>query len=394
MRVLLADGAMPGSLAITRSLGKRGIEVTSFDAMRWSTASLSRYCTHSLKCPSPEKDVSAFLKWLHGVVTSGRHDVLLPFAEVSNLLISMHKADLAKRILVGAPDYELLEKTHDKEKTLRIAQDVHLDVPDTHIIRDLREIGALKDKLEYPVVVKPRSKVSVRDGRVEIAKVLPGNYVHSGDELLAKYERVHSVSPFPLIQECIKGVGYGVSALMDKGEPKAVFMHKRLREYPITGGASTLRVSCYDEELKEQGLRMLRALNWQGVAMVEFKRDERDNRYKLIEVNGRWWGSLQLAVLSGVDFPHLYLRVLGGETVAPLYAYKVGVKCRSLIPFDFLWLVSAMRNGPQRLRRVREFLSTREIRDDVISAEDPLPVIGAIRVAAYYALRRSQAGLR
>lgn len=338
--------------------------------------------------------MSAFLRWLFEVVQSGQYDLLCPFAEVSNLLISMHKEELAKYITVGAPDYELLEKTHDKEKTLRIAREAHLDVPETHIIRHLREIGVLKDKLEYPVVVKPRSKVSIRGGRVEIAKVMPWHYVRSADELQRKYEHAHSISPFPLIQECIKGVGYGVSALIDKGEAKAVFMHKRLREYPITGGASTLRVSCYDEDLKEQGLRMLKVLNWQGVAMVEFKRDERDNKYKLIEVNGRWWGSLQLAVLSGVDFPHLYLRVLTGETVRPVLAYKVGVKCRSLIPFDFLWLVSAIVNGGERAKHIREFLTVREIKDDVISREDPLPVIGAIRMATFYALRRSQAGLQ
>ena len=96
----------------------------------------------------------------------------------------------------------------------------------------------------------------------------------------------------PLIQEYIHGDGYGVEILCNHGEQRAIFMHRRLREYPVTGGASTLRESVYNEKVKNIALDLMRDLEWHSVAMVEFKLDEKDGMSKLMEINGRFWGSL------------------------------------------------------------------------------------------------------
>jgi predicted ATP-grasp superfamily ATP-dependent carboligase len=134
-----------------------------------------------------------------------------------------------------------------------------------------------------------------------------------------------------VIQERIprEGEGLGVCLLMDRmGECIASFAHKRLREYPVSGGPSTDRVSIHAPELVGDSIKLLKRLSWRGVAMVEWKMDPRDGTAKLMEINPRFWGSLELDVRAGVDFPVLYAKAALGETVAPVHQYAAGVRCR------------------------------------------------------------------
>ena len=82
-------------------------------------------------------------------------------------------------------------------------------------------------------------------------------------------------------------------------------MHRRIRERLVMGGPSTCAESVYDSKLLDYGLRVLKNLKWHGVAMVEFKKDSIDGEFKLMEINPKFWGSLDLAIASGVDFPYL-----------------------------------------------------------------------------------------
>jgi predicted ATP-grasp superfamily ATP-dependent carboligase len=133
------------------------------------------------------------------------------------------------------------------------------------------------------------------------------------------------------------GQGLGVSVLFDRqGECVAAFAHARLQEYPNTGGPSTARISIADDALIEKSIRLLKALNWCGVAMVEWKLDPADNIPKLLEINPRFWGSLELAVRSGVNFPLLYAQAAIGTSVECCLSYQLGVVCRWMVPGEIL----------------------------------------------------------
>ncbi len=114
------------------------------------------------------------------------------------------------------------------------------------------------------------------------------------------------------------GEALGVAVLMNfASEPKASFTYRRLREYPIAGGPSTLRESIWNPALQERAEHLLASLGWIGVAMVEFKVDPRDGEPKLLEVNPRFWGSLHHAIVCGVDFPFLLYRLAMDGDVDP-----------------------------------------------------------------------------
>jgi hypothetical protein len=184
------------------------------------------------------------------------------------------------------------------------------------------------------------------------------------------------------VQEKVEGEGRGVFLLLWDGEVKAAFCHRRLREKPPWGGVSVLSESLpLDEELVGRSAALLRKLGWQGVAMVEYKLDARDARAKLMEVNGRFWGSLQLAIDAGMDFPLLLYRLATGEDVPAQRNYRAGVKSRWLLgDLDHLWIRLRHAQGPNgaplgggsRLRACLDFLKLAERgqRYDVMRAED------------------------
>jgi predicted ATP-grasp superfamily ATP-dependent carboligase len=151
-----------------------------------------------------------------------------------------------------------------------------------------------------------------------------------------------------LIQERIPshGVARGVSLLMNQdGECIASFAHQRIRQYPIHGGPSTDRQSIDDPNLVKQSIALLKSLSWQGIAMVEWKVDPRDGIPKLMEINPRFWGSLELAIRSGVDFPSLYVQAALGHPLKSIHSYQIGTRCRWIIPGDILRYLSEKKQN-------------------------------------------------
>jgi len=381
MKVLVLEGAKSAALAIVRSLGRKGIDVTVGERTRFCTAGISRYCKSRISYAPPEVDRESFLKNILEEIKRRKYDVVYPVAGETTLPISEHKSEFLPYTKIPIPDYEIIEKAHDKSQTLRIAMESGIPCPRTYFPQNLEEIDKIAKETQFPVVIKPRRKLKWIDGQLIRMKVTAESYAFTPLELKIKYKKVSQKSELPLIQEYIPGGGYGFFALLNHSEPRATFAHRRLREYPITGGASTLRESIYNEQIKELGLKLLKAMKWHGVAMVEFRLDNRDNRFKLMEVNGRWWGSLPLAIASGVDFPYLLHKMVTQGDVEPVTEYKLGVKCRLLIPNDLLWLVSSLRYSNKKLEALVKFFEFRNMYDDIISKEDPLPILGALRAS-------------
>ena len=348
---------------------------------------LSKYCSKAFTYPSPLKDKGRFVSSMLHLVKNEDFDILIPITDFTMIPIVEHMDEFEEYVKVAAPPYEIAVKAFDKAQTVRIAEKSGIPHPRTFLIDNIGTLKEAADNLHYPVVIKPRMKVFWRGDRGIMLKVTPRNYAYKCKDLIDKYAEMISrlskieidVPPnFFMVQEFVKGEGYGVEALMHRGKLKAIFMHKRLREYPLTGGASTLRISIKNEKLASFSIKLLKEMGWQGVAMVEFKVNPYDGM-KLMEVNGRFWGSLPLALNAGVDFPYLLYKLMLGGDVDPCCRYRIGVMQKWLLPGDLLWLYSSIKNSKEsRLKCLIEFLSSLHIADDIISLDDFRPTLGAI----------------
>ena len=263
-------------------------------------------------------------------------------------------------------DYETITKGRDKAKTIKIAMGNGIPCPKTYFVDDIEEIR--KDEIEFPVVIKPRESSGAR-GIV---------YVNSLEELMREYKKVKKRYGAPLIQEYIphNGGHYSVCALFNQdSEPRAIFVYKELRQYPITGGPATFSVSVEKTDVLKYAIKLLKAMKWYGVAHLDFLIDSRDKKPKLLEVNPRFWSSLELAILSGVDFPYLLYKMALDGDVETVTKYETGIKLRFLVG-DILWLLGTKN----KLKALPEFLKFMDgsIGYAIWSLDDPKPIVGFI----------------
>jgi hypothetical protein len=145
-------------------------------------------------------------------------------------------------------------------------------------------------------------------------------------------------------------------------------------------------MSIWDEEAKSLAVRLLKAMDWYGVALVEMKRDRRDGQLKLLEVNPRFWASLHLACVSGVPFPRmLYEVAISGTVRQKVLEHPAGRVCRSLLPGDIQHFFAKLRRGKMDW----EFFSPRywRVDHDVLSLRDPGPTLAFLTMTMYHLFR-------
>lgn len=365
-KVLILDGMWSKTVAAVRSLGRHGLKVTAGEVTRLAAALFSRHAARRAVYPSPVTEPQAFLAWLDRELDNG-YDAVLPFETVTQEFLAVHRTRIESRTRFPFAPLQAMRLMGDKAETTKRAAALGLIVPRTVYPHSVEEAALVLKDFPASAVVKPRTSSGSR-GLL---------YVSRSEDLLSSYRDVHARHPFPIVQERIPagGEAIGVGALYNKGKARALFAFKRLREYPVTGGPSTLRMSIRHPAAEAAAERLLDSVNWHGPAMVEFKTDPADGRPRFLEVNPRFWGSLPLAIKAGVDFPWLLYRMAVDGDVEPVREYRTGVVVRSLIPGEILHFLT--RRGhvrpeiPAEARRGREG-------DDLISLEDPLPVVGRV----------------
>jgi predicted ATP-grasp superfamily ATP-dependent carboligase len=392
IQVLVTDGDQRPALAIVRTLGRRGIRVLVGADRPCSLASSSRYCHRHVTYPSPYVSRKAFDHFLLDFVRRERVGVLIPVTDVTMEAVCANQAELKRHCALTVPPAEAFELVTDKARLLQAAAGCGIPVPRTRVIGGPADLKTAIDGLRYPVVVKPfRSRIRTPRGWVAAGV----HYARSERDLWRLYRKIAYLASCPsLIQERIIGPGIGVFTLFDRGRLLTAFAHRRLREKPPAGGVSVLSESiALAPGLREHAIRLLGAIGWHGVAMLEFKQDLHRGTCFLMEVNGRFWGSLQLAIDAGVDFPHLACELALGRTPAPPPRYKVGVRSRWLLgDFDQL-LLRLFKSGrdldlpeaaPSRLRAVLDFFMARgpRLRNDVARLDDPRPFLYELRRTA------------
>jgi predicted ATP-grasp superfamily ATP-dependent carboligase len=372
--VLVTDGHFRKTLAVVRSLGRKGIHVTVGERTFLNTSFFSKYCTRRLVYPSPRRSPDQFIEFLLKEIKENHYDCLFPMEEETLLLLANYHSEISPYTYLLSPGLKKIEFVRDKRNLMEFAETHGIPTPKTFQISPSLSPSSLMaegrvGEIPIPAVIKPR----ISSGSFGII------YVKKKEDLIPSYQSVHERYPFPLIQEWIPDGGgtFGFSALFDEASNiKAAFVHKKLRMYPVQGGPSTLREGVEHPQIMALGLSLLKSLNWVGVGMIEFKVDPRDGIPKLMEVNPRFWGSLQLAIVSGVDFPYLILRMARGESFEPILRYNVGKRCRWLLLGDILHFL----NNPNRFHLHPSFFHFFDPNTsyDIISKDDPLALLGSV----------------
>ena len=352
--ILVLDAGQRSALAVVRSLGKvPDTSLITAECTRRALAGCSTFSKQYLVSPNPNDAPEDYLDWIATLTEEIEFDLVIPVTEVTSQLLLMNKSRLP-HVRLAFTSYENVMQIADKGNLVKLAQELGMPVPKSEWFANWQAVDI--ENIHYPCVIKPcLSKIyTPEDGWVSTTV----NIIHNKPGL----DKALTLSPYlqtsPLmIQEFIPGSGAGIFCLFNKGKPIIFFAHKRLREKPPQGGVSVLSESASpNPDLQNQAEKLLSGANWHGVAMVEFRIAEDGTAY-LMEVNTRFWGSLQLAVDAGVDFPALLVSNEFGLCLKAPVAYKVGQRLRWLLgDLDSLYIyLKSNYSKQQKLMRCLQF---------------------------------------
>ena len=368
-----------------RGLGRAGIPVIVGAETARSLAGASRYCVARWQYPSPSRQPMEFISSLVEAVRRFDITAIIPPTDASMQAVAAQRDRFRPSVTAMIPSLESYEMVSDKYRLMKLAQELEIPIPNTVFVPD-GNIAVVRDLVKaYPVVVKPgRSLVKIDEKWIKTSV----HFVSHAEELTDLYRRIPYLRNPSLIQQRIEGEGQGVFGLFDHGKPCALFAHRRIREKPPAGGVSVFRESIeLPKPMTDYAVRLLERVKWQGVAMVEFKVDRQSNVPMLMEINGRFWGSLQLAIDAGLNFPYLLYQAMNGVPVAvPNNAYRIGAKSRWLLgDLDHLLLRLTKSSSDLRLdahavsrgRCLVEFfkLFQHDLHYEVESLTDPGPAL-------------------
>ena len=326
-KILVLDADCNAATCVVQSLGRKGHSIYLGGISEGAFSFRSRYVFQSFQYPSPLESQSRFLSWFSELLKKETFDYILPLSDVT--LYPLRSLS-PKPLGLILPNEGSFDWFFDKERTLELAVRNDVPIPRTRVVHPNEGINT-REFNEFPYFVKlTRSKIWVGDRGFDLEARLVRNPKELS-EAVTSLTRYGSV----LIQSYEEGEGVGIELLADRGQVLLAFAHQRIHEYPLTGGGSTYRVSIpIPPALLGAAERLIRAANWTGVAMVEFKKN--GDNFSLMEVNGRFWGSLPLSYRSGVDFPQALIDLYEGRPVKNQSNYKVGLRSRRFST-DFSW---------------------------------------------------------
>jgi hypothetical protein len=354
--VLVVQAETLGALAVIRSLGRAGYPVHACSTDQDALGLSSRYAARESVCPDYQSE--HFLSWLGDYVRRAGIDAIIPseglllrlrpvFSEFAPLLCCIQDP---QKLFAGLSKFDMFERLIGSTPK----GENHL--PPTLLVGDIQCPPSIEDvrRLPTPLYVKVDGTYALyREKGAVFQAASPEDAMARLGGLASRYRKA-------VIQGHVPGRGVGVFFLIHQGEVMAEFMHLRLHEVPHTGGVSSLRRSWRHPVIREDALSKLRRMNWEGVAMMEYRWDPASNAFYFLEMNGRFWGSLHLALWAGIDFPRLLLDAFHCCPLpAAVESYSLGVRCRYTYPGELQYVWSRWRDPElsllQRVWSVFEF---------------------------------------
>lgn len=365
-------GLADGGLAAVRSLARRGIPVIGVDFDSAVSGVRSRYC-QAMIWPDPVRDPDGLVEHL---VRTGKRlsqpGVLIPTSDAYALFISRFRSTLREAFVFTLPAEGILESIVDKRLFHHLVRRHNLPAPQTFFPETLADVARIKDEVEYPCVLKPyHSHLWQRhvDNK--------GIKVNNRDHLLDEWQKISGWRAPMIVQSVVPGP---TSALVEtslyrnsRGEFSGVFTSRKLRQMPVEFGTGTLVESWSNVVTEALAKEFCTAVDYRGMANIEFKWDARCDSFKLIEVNPRMWLQNGLADTCGINFPLLQYSDLVGKPVVVSPEYPQGARWLDVAADCEAFSQLFQQGEITPLEWVRSLRGTRCLA--AFAMDDPLPAV-------------------
>jgi predicted ATP-grasp superfamily ATP-dependent carboligase len=364
-RILCPDPFFITQVSAVRALGRRGDTCE----VAWPYGAFkkffkSRYVREVHRVGDLATEPDQFAEDVISLCRRKSFDVVLPASIESTEALIPVMPELQKHVATLLPTEAQLAIGTDKSKTFEFCEQFDILHPRTWTIRNAEHAGRISAEASYPLVLKHTRNLGGSRGV---------RFVGNLGELVEAYEYLSELradnSPV-LAQEYVPGLLFDAVTVARDGECPQVFTSARKLMYPVSGGVTCVSVSTRSEELKATARKIVRELNWNGPIEMEFKLDARDGRFKLIEINPRFWASLGTAISCGVDFPGIAVDLALGRKVKNTDEHEYGARHKYLlgrVPYAY-WQLARV-NGLGAIRDPQQYVRTTYD----IDIKDPLP---------------------
>ncbi|MGP9801176.1 carboxylate--amine ligase [Rheinheimera sp. NSM] len=340
MQLVVLGADSPIGLALIRDLGRSGYAVTALGRKMSALGLVSRYCRTPLKRAA---DGEPLIAQLLELAAAGQPAALLAISETDIAMLNRWREPLAQRYNLLFADATQMAQVLDKRLTQQQADSVGIATATSWQLQTLAELEAVAPQLQFPLILKwanPHQVSALLHGAgLTLHKI---QYCRDLAELTACLTPYQAIGHFPLIQRYYAGHGLGQFFLCREGEALVCFQHERVHEWPPEGGSASLCKTAGNhlhQACAERSKALLKRLNWQGVAMVEYRYDPATAHYVLMEINGRFWGSTPLSLCAGANFASNLVKALALQQTITQPQIKARY-CRYMIPeLKRLWRI-------------------------------------------------------
>ena len=373
-KILVPDYPGQQVIAGIKSLHQKGDDIDlAWNIKPHDRIFKSKYIHQYHTIPAAREGSDDYVQGLIDLLKRESYDIVLPFGNDANHAVALAQDEIRQYSKVLMPPIEMHRIAYDKQATAEHCKKVGIDQPKTFFNYEESDLPTIARELQYPAVVKARSGSGVKAGL---------RYANDPTELIEKNHEIYRLNTenssaeylMPIIQEFIPGYVHDASMLLNEGKTLVILTQIRHLMYPITGGVGAINYTTKNKELEAVAIRLLESLNWSGPTQVEFKYDPRDKKYKLVEINPKLWGTLDLSIQSGVSFPVLIRDLLLGEAVKQP-KYDAGNCYYFLFPQATLAALQSIPKLGMKNLKIKEKI-TRKFYD--VDWGDPMPLIGRI----------------
>lgn len=381
IQVLLTVGNSRSGLAVARSLAMRDLSFLVVGADPHSLAFRSRFAKDVLLSPSPSKEPEAFFQFILDVIRRYHIELVMPVTDVTMFLFDRFRKELGPHTKLAMPSSEALRSVLDKRTNLKIAQQLGIPCPRTFELNSPEQIPEMIEALGFPIVLKPPAPPGIPNVPGFQFKVL---FAHNEEQLRGYIDQHCRDGVYPLFQECAVGQVHNLCCFAARGEVIAIHEYHSIRR--LRGEGVLRKIAEPIPEAEQCARQILGALEWDGVAHVGFfvRRNRRESKLWYMEINGRFWASLEGSVHAGWDFPYwTYNYFLHGKKpeAGPI---KIGSRTcwhrgdlEALLHYYLGDEVPATGTNPGKFLATLQYLSgfSPAIHSDVFRWSDPLPEI-------------------